>query len=266
MPLPHFPLGKVAIRPVATLCLALAVTCALGWAGAGPTAHAAPDGGSSLRAAADRARTKVVILKVVRPTGRSAGTGFLAAPNLVVTAGHVVADVKSATAWVNGVSYSARVVGRHPDVDLAALRLQAPELLLKPVELAPSVGDLAERDALFVLAGPSQGPRATGDPATRTVIPAGFESRLMLQGVSGKPVAMISMRASVRKGDSGSPVLRAKDSRVVGVLSSRELPDAAGISHIAYAVPVDLLHVWLRSLPAPEPADTEADEFYLKRK
>lgn len=209
----------------------------------------------------DRARTKVVVLKIRRSTGFSSGTGFLARSNLVLTAAHVVDGTGEATAWVNGVAYPAGVLERHPEHDLALLRLRTPELRLKPVELARGSGDLSPAEELMILAGPSQGPQANGEPAYRHPIAAAFSRRLALTDPTGRNNVLLSMRATVRKGDSGSPVLRVRDGQVVGVLSSREVPDAGGHSGFAYAVPVEAVHAWM---DAALKRESEA-EFYLFR-
>jgi S1-C subfamily serine protease len=212
------------------------------------------------RDAVDRARTKVVILKTLRKGAKGSATGFLVRPNWVLTADHAVKTADSTTAWLNGVSYPAEVLDRHPGHDLAVLRLAAPSLLLKPVSLAETSVNLTDAEPLVILAGPSQGPEARGEPADRHPIAARFSRRLPLRDPAGRFNTMISMRASVRRGDSGSPVLRVSDGSVIGVLSSRELPDAAGISHFAYAVPVESVHAWLDDLAKRVGADAD---FYL---
>lgn len=210
------------------------------------------------REAADRARTKIVILKTVRAGAAGSATGFMAGPGLAVTAGHAVSRATAVTAWLNGVSYPARVSALHPSLDLAALRLRAPELQLKPLELAERSTDLLPGEELLILAGPSQGPNARGEPTTRVLIPATFRRRGEMRDPDGRVGTMLTLNATVERGDSGSPVIRVRDGKVVGVVSSRELPDAEGVSRTAYAVPVEALAIWLR--------DVEADgEFYLFR-
>jgi S1-C subfamily serine protease len=170
--------------------------------------------------------------------------------------------MSTVTAWVNGVSYRAEVVATHPAHDLAILGLRAPDLLLKPVELADTARELAGGESLVILAGPSQPRNATGDPAGRIPIPGAFRERVTLRLPNGNTGDLLKMDARVERGDSGSPVIRVKDGKVVGILSSRELPDTAGVSHFAYAVPVEELHPWLESASAP-PLRRDDEEFYL---
>ena len=212
--------------------------------------------------AADRVRTKVVILKISRENRVSSATGFVARPGLVLTAAHAVKEPGRIVVWVNGVKYAGRLLGAHPDHDLAALSLSAPELQLKPVELLAGTDVLQKDEPLIVLAGPSQGANVNGDPVNRVIIPARFRNRVRLRMPTGGVGPMLEMDGSVEKGDSGSPVIRVKDARVVGVLSSRELPDEAGVSRICYAVPVEAIQTWLNGMKQPVNHD---EDFYLKR-
>ncbi|HEU4751498.1 MAG TPA: serine protease, partial [Armatimonadota bacterium] len=213
------------------------------------------------REAGDRARTKIVILKTARARANTAATGFLAAPRLVITAGHAIAGAVSVTGWVNGVGYPAQTAGVDADRDLAALRLSAPELELKPVVLARSSQALQENEELVIPTGPSQGPEARGDPAERLLLPARFVGRRYARNAAGKVDLVLTLQAHIRRGDSGSPVIRARDGTVVGVVTSRQLPDENDVSYHAYAVPVEGVRAWLEALPNARPAPRE--EFYL---
>lgn len=213
-----------------------------------------------MQEAVDRTRTKVVILKTSRPSGSGVATSVLVRPGVVLTAGHAVARAASITAWVNGVAYPAELLARHPESDLALLRLQAPRLRLKPAELAESSAELAKGEQLVIVAGPSQPTRADGDPAGRIAIPAHFRERRTLRDANGRPGPVLALDAAIERGDSGSPVLRVKDGRVVGILSGRELPMAGGKSATAYAVPIESLYPWIdEAAPAPKPS-----VFYLE--
>jgi S1-C subfamily serine protease len=228
-------------------------------AGAAPAgAFQAPPLSQQAQDMADRARTKVIVLKTHRGTTLVSATGFLARPGIVLTAAHTVDNVSSIVAWINGVGYRADKLAVHPEYDLALLRLRAPDLLLKPVELAATAATLGEGEPLVILAGPSQGPGAKGDPTNRNPIPAAYRSRVVLRASDGRAGPLLAMSAAVQRGDSGSPVLRVKDGTVVGVLSSREVPDDSGISNRAYAVPIELVNAWLDTMPKQE-----EEKFYL---
>jgi len=219
-------------------------------------------GGDAAHEAADRARTKIVVLKTTRGTVKGSATGFLARPGLVVTAAHAVEAADGVVAWLNGVPYGAAVAARHAQHDLAVLRLRAPRLGLKPLALAPTSEGLREAEPLVILAGPSQGPRAMGDPAERLAIEAAFARRLRQKDPTGREDTVLSLRAGIRRGDSGSPVLRVSDGAVVGVISARELPDEAGVSRFAFAIPIERVHAWLDQVADRE---AEGEDFYLRR-
>jgi S1-C subfamily serine protease len=247
---------KTRITKLALASCLAALSLSTAWGESPPTGANRSD-----RDAADRVRTKVVILKISRQDKVSSATGFLARPGIVLTAAHAVKELGRIVVWVNGVKYAGRLLGSHPAHDLAALSLSAPELQLKPAELLAAAEMLEKDEPLIVLAGPSQGSNVNGDPANRIIIPARFRNRVNQRMPDGTVGPMLELDGSVQKGDSGSPVIRVKDARVVGVLSSRELPDEAGISHVCYAVPVESIQSWLDSLKQP----TDDEDFYLKR-
>lgn len=229
-----------------------------------PAQQPAPAAPRSEREITDRARTKVVVLKMRKPGElSSSATGFVVAPRVVVTTSHAVVDSGAITVWLNGVSYAASVLSTQPEHDLALLSLRAPDLYLKPIELADNTDNLAAGSPLVIVAGPSQPRDAHGEPEDRVALPAKFGRRAVLRTPAGGVDTLLALSASVERGDSGSPVLRMSDGKVVGVLSSRELPADDGISHTAYAIPVETLKPWLdRTLTSPRPS---TEEFYLFR-
>ncbi|MFN3652488.1 MAG: S1 family peptidase [Armatimonadota bacterium] len=218
---------------------------------------------SRAQAVVERVRTKIAVLKIKRPGTTASATGFLASPRLVVTAAHALDDAESFRVWMNGVAFRPQTVALHPEHDVASVRLAARELHLKPAELAATSSDLINGEELRIVAGPSQPRNADADPARRVIIPAQLAGRVELVGRAGARTSALALHASVNRGDSGSPVVRLRDGKVIGVLCSRELPDNTGVSRVAYAVPVELLQPWLARLE-PRRGDQRADEeFYL---
>jgi hypothetical protein len=84
---------------------------------------------------------------------------------------------------------------------------------------------------------------------------------VLVRATDGKLDLMLGLHARIQRGDSGSPVVRAKDGTVVGVVVSREPPDLDGVSLTAYAVPVEAVHPWLETVRKRE--RERAREFYL---
>ncbi len=233
------------------LCMALAAPGLL-------TAEAqAPDPAEALL---DRSRTKVVVFKVTREDGRSTrGTGFFAAPGLLVTAQHVVAQAESVTVFVNTGRYAARVVAEVPHLDLAVLSIRPTQLRLKPLALAEN-SRMGAGEPLLIVATDAALPDANADPDQRVPISARYQQRVLVKRPMGGMLGVLRLEASIRRGDSGSPVLRG-DGSVVGVISSREVPDANDRSEVAFAVPVEALTPLLRAAERATPAPGE--DFYL---
>lgn len=229
-----------------------------------PAALGTPAGGQDrarFQEAVDRTRTKVIVLKTEREPRRGFGTGFLARPGLVVTAGHVVEGTTRITAWVNGVDYGAEVLDSVAEHDLAILGLRAPDLLLKPAELAATSASLRVGEELVIVAGPAQPPTAKGDPAERLARSAAFRGLVRLRDGAGRLAPLLELAAHVDRGDSGSPVVRVRDGSVVGFVSSREAPDGDGTSRVAYAVPVEAFHGRLDA--AGKKKQARDGDFYL---
>jgi S1-C subfamily serine protease len=217
----------------------------------------------------DRIRNKVIVVRTAHSDHHGFATGFLAAPGMVLTSAHAVSGLTTAVIWINGVAYSATVAAVHPDLDVALLRLRAPELLLKPVTLAESTRNLEPDEELVAVPGPAQPASTNTEPASRRARPLRFGSQITQRNAQGRPGPVLLLKGSTERGDSGSPVLRARDGVVVGIVVGRELEDADGMSHAAYAVPVDAFQAWLASY-AREAAQTSADapppdDFYLSR-
>jgi S1-C subfamily serine protease len=141
---------------------------------------------------------------VVKVTGTACGlgvegSGWMAAPGLVVTNAHVVAGESDTTVQtLSGASVNATPVHYDPRNDLALLRV--------PVDLAPlAIARSPKRgEEAAVLGYPENGPF--------TVTPARFGSieNVISQDAYGRgPInrRMVSLRGMVRSGNSGGPAV-----------------------------------------------------------
>jgi S1-C subfamily serine protease len=218
-----------------------------------------PDIGRA-RQVADGARGKVVVVRAGAGTAVDAATGFVVGQRLVLTVGHAVAAASGVQAWVNGVRYRATVLAEHPDHDVAILGLRAPQLLLKPLQLARATTDLERLEKLVILSGDPQLARGKANPSEKVTILATFRQHLQMRDPDGRVGPMLALNASVERGDSGSPVLRLRDGSVIGLLSSRQAPGDDGISRSAYAVPVEAVHRWI---DGARQIQRRQEEFYL---
>ncbi|MEY4136611.1 MAG: hypothetical protein RL205_739 [Actinomycetota bacterium] len=149
---------------------------------------------------------------VVRVTGESgecdvsvSGSGFVYAPQHVLTNAHVVAGITAPEIQVRASQplLPARVVYFDPQVDIAVLYvpdLQAPELHF--------ASDLAASGDDAVVAGfPEGGPYSTSAARIRDVITARGDD---IYGKSGVEREVYSFRGNVQHGNSGGPLLTAR--------------------------------------------------------
>ena len=170
---------------------------------------------------------------VLRVTGTACGlgvegSGWVAAPNLVVTNAHVVAGVGDAQVDRNdGEFRDADVVVFDPRDDVAVLRVggldAAPLRLVAPVEGA----------AVAILGYPQNG------PFTATPARLGRTGAVLTEDAYGRgPVRrrITTLRGVVRRGNSGGPAVDAQGQVQATIFASRVGGSAAG-----YAIPDDVV-------------------------
>nr|WP_208407239.1 MarP family serine protease [Amycolatopsis granulosa] len=181
---------------------------------------APPD--TSLQDSATVQQVRGSVLKI-RGTAESCsrtleGSGFVIAPQRVMTNAHVVAGTETTAVETSAGRLPARVVYFDPEVDVAVLavpRLDAPPLTL--ASQSAKAGDSA-----IVLGYPLDGPfRAT---------PARVRNQITLQGpdiYDSRTVRrdVYTVRAQVRSGNSGGPLV-APNGQVVGVVFGASVEDS----------------------------------------
>jgi S1-C subfamily serine protease len=179
---------------------------------------------SALRGAVDSAGPSTVKIEGYGCGVIQEGSGFVAAPGLVVTNAHVVAGISQPLVEVGSSIKSTKVVLFDPDFDLAVLRvsgLDAPALTLDP-------GTVARGAQAAVLGYPEGGPFTVGAAGVMTLFEA--EGRdIYGQGLTLRNVYEID--AMVRPGNSGGPLVL-PDGQVVGVVFSRSTTNGS----IGYAL------------------------------
>ena len=167
---------------------------------AGPDANVPPPdprlaGAPGVRAAAE---------SVLRVTGSACGlgiegSGWIAAPNTVVTNAHVVAGVRDARVdRRDGRTQSAEVVSFDAENDVAVLRV--PGLRGRPLELV----DPQSGVAVAILGYPENG------PLTSTPGRIGQTARVFAEDAYGRgplPRTVTTLRGEVRRGNSGGPAV-----------------------------------------------------------
>jgi S1-C subfamily serine protease len=171
-----------------------------------------------VRAAAD---SIVKVTGDARACDRSQeGTGWVLAPERVVTNAHVVAAVRDPKVRIGGEGrrYAARVVVFDPVRDLAVLAV--PGLPAAPLRLGE---DLKRGDEAVVAGFPLDGPYRLDSARVREVITARGED---IYGNRPSVRRVYSLFATVQPGNSGGPLLSASG-EVVGVIFAKSLDDDA---------------------------------------
>jgi S1-C subfamily serine protease len=173
------------------------------------------------------------------------GTGFVVAPERVMTNAHVVAGVSSPVVTApDGDTLEARVVLYDPRADIAVLAvpgLDRPALTFR--------NDLARGADAVVVGYPDNGPLSAEPVRVRG------EHALLGRDIYGDDTVnrdVISIRGTVRPGNSGGPLV-ADDGAVYGVVFAASLTDP----ETGYALAVSELGPALDDAPAAvEPVST----------
>jgi S1-C subfamily serine protease len=205
----------------------------------GPQAQVAPPNPALIQSAG----VKTARASVLRVTGTACGlgvegSGWVAAPNLVVTNAHVVAGMKDARVdRGDGVYRDAAVVAFDARDDVAVLRvekLSAPSLTLV---------DPIEGEAVAILGYPENGPfAATPGRIGQTAV-------VLTEDAYGRgpvPRRVTTLRGSVRHGNSGGPAVDVQG-RVQATIFAARIGSASG-----YAVPSALVREELPAVGARE--------------
>jgi S1-C subfamily serine protease len=163
------------------------------------------------------------------------GSGFIwDKAGHVVTNFHVIRNATGAqvTLWDHS-SYTAQLVGRSPNNDLAVLKIDAPPEKLRPI-LVGSSHDLQVGQMTF----------AIGDPfGLDETMTTGIISALgrTIASPSNHPIAnIIQTDAPINPGNSGGPLLDSSG-RLIGVNAAIVSPSGSSAG-IGFAIPVDTVN------------------------
>ena len=191
----------------------------------GPAAPAEPPTAAVLRLPAIQAAAPSVVRVLGTACGLGVeGTGWVAAPGLVVTAAHVVAGERDTTVEQAGsdARLRAQPVAFDPTNDVAVLRVEG--LLARPLPLA----EPAEGEPVAIVGYPEDGPLAS------TPGRIGRTATVLSQDAYGRgPVTrtITSVGGRIRHGHSGAPAIDSSG-RVEATLFAVRLRTASG-----YGVP-----------------------------
>jgi S1-C subfamily serine protease len=180
---------------------------------------APPDTALQQSAVVNQVHPSVVKIRGNAPSCSRAleGSGFVIAPQRVMTNAHVVAGTSEVAIETTGGRFPARVVYFNPEVDIAVLAV--PRLNVKPLQLAAA--DAGAGDSSIVLGYPLDGPY--------TATAARIRSRINLRGpdiydANTVQRDVFTVRATIKSGNSGGPMID-PSGQVIGVVFGAAVED-----------------------------------------
>jgi uncharacterized membrane protein required for colicin V production len=157
------------------------------------------------------------------------GSGFVAAPDLVVTNAHVVAGIAHPQVVDQFKTYQATAVWFDPNLDIAVLRIK--NLPDQPLKMTGAI--LPDADAAAILGFPGGGELSANDAAIIDHVRA-IGRNIYNQGEISRDI--YEVQGSVEEGDSGGPLL-APDGTVAGVIFAKSVSqDNVGYALLANQV------------------------------
>ncbi|WP_431234037.1 acid resistance serine protease MarP [Mycolicibacterium psychrotolerans] len=179
----------------------------------------APDASLADSLVVGNARASVVKIRGVAPGCQKVleGTGFVIAPNRVMSNAHVVAGSESVTVEAEGQTYDATVVSYDPNEDISIL--DVPNLPQRPLVFADQPAK-SGTDAV-VLGYPGGGEFAATPARVRETIELNGPDIYRTTTVNRE---VYTIRGTVRQGNSGGPMIN-RAGQVLGVVFGAAVDD-----------------------------------------
>jgi S1-C subfamily serine protease len=146
------------------------------------------------------------------------GSGFVIAPNRVMSNAHVVAGADSVTVEANGQPYDADVVSYDPEADISIL--DVPNLPSQPLTF--SQGSAPTGTDAVVMGYPGGGDFAATPARVRETIELNGPDIYRTGTVTRE---VYTIRGTVRQGNSGGPMID-RTGKVLGVVFGAAVDDA----------------------------------------
>ncbi len=180
----------------------------------------APDAALATDPVVTTSQPSVVKIRGVAPSCQKVleGSGFVVAPNRVMSNAHVVAGADSVTIEADGKTYDAGVVSYDPNADISIL--DVPNLPITPLQFAEQP---APKGTDAVVMGYPGGGGFLATPArVREIIELNGPDIYRTTTVTRE---VYTVRGTVRQGNSGGPMIN-RSGKVLGVVFGAAVDDA----------------------------------------
>ncbi|MCG7607397.1 serine protease [Mycolicibacterium sp. (ex Dasyatis americana)] len=180
----------------------------------------APDASLAIDPVVTTSRASVVKIRGVAPSCQKVleGSGFVIAPNRVMSNAHVVAGADSVTIEADGQTYDAGVVSYDPNADISIL--DVPDLPITPLQFAEQPAPKGT-DAV-VMGYPGGGDFLATPARVREIIELNGPDIYRTATVTRE---VYTVRGTVRQGNSGGPMIN-RAGKVLGVVFGAAVDDA----------------------------------------
>ncbi|BBX33912.1 colicin V production protein [Mycolicibacterium mageritense DSM 44476 = CIP 104973] len=180
----------------------------------------APDAALANDAVVGITRPSVVKIRGIAPSCQKVleGSGFVVAPNRVMSNAHVVAGADSVTVEADGQTYEAGVVSYDPNADISIL--DVPNLPTTPLVFADAPAPQGT-DAV-VMGYPGGGDFVATPARVREIIELNGPDIYRKTTVTRE---VYTVRGTVRQGNSGGPMIN-RSGKVLGVVFGAAVDDA----------------------------------------
>ncbi|GAA1344151.1 MarP family serine protease [Arthrobacter roseus] len=189
-----------------------------------------PNAAVDTPALAEASKSVVKIMGTAFQCGQNqTGSGWVAAPERVITNAHVVAGVNEPVVQLpNGRSLAGRVVHFDEARDIAVIAVSG--MTANPL----SLGQRLENGATAAFAGyPSGGPFQIQPARIQSLSPINVQN---IYGANPKPLNIYTLAANVEQGNSGGPLLTMQG-KVSGVIFAKSTVEAP----VGYALSLDVM-------------------------
>lgn len=165
-------------------------------------------------------RPSVVKIRGVAPSCQKVleGSGFVVAPNRVMSNAHVVAGADTVTVEADGQTYEAGVVSYDPSADVSIL--DVPDLPVAPLQFAD--GPAPQGTDALVMGYPGGGDFLATPARVREIIELNGPDIYRTTTVTRE---VYTVRGTVRQGNSGGPMIN-RGGKVLGVVFGAAVDDA----------------------------------------